>query len=691
MVGLSLAVLGYPLVPSGASRDLVYDVLACLCLGMATWGLARQQPGRRGGWALLLGGFAAWVVGDLQFDVEQDLWHLATYPAPSDAVYLVGYALVAAGLLRIVRTRGGRANLALLLDAAIVATGTAVVVGVFVIVPISQDSSLDLGGKLVSSFYPVADVLLLGILVRMWASPGGRTSAFRLLTAGLATTLVADGAWNVTVVVTGDAGDGAWLDVIWLVSYLLIACAACSGSVGQMSEPGPAAQVSADPRRRMVALTASLLLPAVTLLVAGWTTGLSGWPVVAVGSLLLSGLVVARMFGLLGVVRAQAVQLSALARSDSLTGAPNRRTWDHELSRACQAARDSGEPLAVALIDLDHFKRYNDTHGHLAGDLVLREATAAWTELLSDGEVLARFGGEEFAVLLPGTDLHEARRLLQAMLLRTPSGQTFSAGVALWSPACDPASAVAAADDALYAAKRAGRNRVHLAAGTSAGPLLPELSIVLQPIVDLATAVPVAVEALSRFVGSDPVTVFREAHEAGLGPDLEAAAITAALAQRPATGLLSVNVGMVALTSPQVREALAGDLTGVMVEITEHHDTVPGADVARVVRGLRRRGAVIAVDDWGQGWSNLDRVLQLRPEVVKLDLSLVQALDSPYQRAMVASLTAWADEVGARICAEGIETDQQWHALQALGVHLGQGYLFGRPERVADPVDAVEV
>ena len=96
----------------------------------------------------------------------------------------------------------------------------------------------------------------------------------------------------------------------------------------------------------------------------------------------LSLLVLARMAGLLNVVRAQAVQLAALARSDALTGAPNRRTWDFELSRACQAARDNDRPLTLAVLDLDHFKAYNDTRGHPAGDRLLKEATAAWTQHL---------------------------------------------------------------------------------------------------------------------------------------------------------------------------------------------------------------------------------------------------------------------------------------------------------------------
>jgi EAL domain-containing protein (putative c-di-GMP-specific phosphodiesterase class I) len=175
------------------------------------------------------------------------------------------------------------------------------------------------------------------------------------------------------------------------------------------------------------------------------------------------------------------------------------------------------------------------------------------------------------------------------------------------------------------------------------------------------------------------MAAFEEAHRSGTGPHLEAAAIRAALAQRPPTGLLSINVSLDALTSAQVQEALAGDLTGVMLEITEHTDPESFTDLAKTLKALRKRGAVIAIDDWGQGFSNLDRLLRLRPDVVKLDISLIQSLDSDYHREVVRSVTSWADAVGVRVCAEGIETEHQWRILQELGVHMGQGYFFGRP------------
>jgi diguanylate cyclase len=117
----------------------------------------------------------------------------------------------------------------------------------------------------------------------------------------------------------------------------------------------------------------------------------------------------------------------------------------------------------------------------------------------------------------------------------------------------------------------------------------------------------------------------------------------------------------------------------VILEITEHAQGQPTSGLADEVRTFRDRGAIIAIDDWGKGYSNLDRLLLLRPQIVKIDISLVHNLDHEYHRAAVQTICGWADLVGAQICAEGVETEAQWRQLQSLGVHLGQGWFFGRP------------
>ncbi|HEX4978262.1 MAG TPA: EAL domain-containing protein [Nocardioides sp.] len=672
-------VLTYPVAPDGAVREVWYAAVGVLCVAWAYVGLRRHSPARPLPWIHLLTGFGAWALADVVALVERTLWSSGFYPMPSDALRLLGYVLIGVGFLGMVRARQSR-DLTALLDAAIIATGVAVITMVFVVDPITEDTSLSLAGKLVSAAYPLVDVLLIGLLVRLWTTPEARTVSVELLTAALAVILLADVIWNFAVVTTAPAEPSAFNDVLWLSGYALLAISVWVPSMRDASEPLPEHEPRIPPTARLALLAAGLVLPAATLLIDGVRNGeAASWLVTGVASIALTLLVLARMAGLLRTVQVQAVQLAALARADALTGAPNRRTWDHELSRACRAARDRDEPLCVAMVDLDHFKRYNDTHGHQAGDLLLREAVAAWTDLLEEGEFLARYGGEEFALILAGQTPVQARIRLDALREATPSGQTISAGVALWDPETEPGAAVAAADAALYRAKRAGRNRVALAQ-TEVDDALPKPTIVLQPIVDIATGEIIAEEALSRFEGADTLSAFEEAHRLGRGTELELASVAAALKLRRPDRMLSLNLTLETLVTARGWELLPDDLHGIILEITEHGDVdhLPGTD--EILRQLRLRGCAVAIDDWGKGHSNLDRMLRLRPEIIKLDLSLVQGHEAPYHRAVISAITSWAEEVGALVCAEGIETPEQRVELAALGVHLGQGYLFGRPE-----------
>ena len=156
-------------------------------------------------------------------------------------------------------------------------------------------------------------------------------------------------------------------------------------------------------------------------------------------------------------------RLERMAHTDDLTGLINRRAWDHELEREIGRARRTGSLLAVAMLDLDLFKEYNDRHGHQAGDRVLREAASAWRAVLRDTDLLARYGGEEFAVALPGCDLEHAGYLVDRLRDVTPAGQSCSAGLAFWDGDETADRLLGRADTALYEAKQRGRDRTVVA------------------------------------------------------------------------------------------------------------------------------------------------------------------------------------------------------------------------------------
>ncbi|RYV51128.1 GGDEF domain-containing protein [Pengzhenrongella frigida] len=457
---LAAATIAYPLVPlSGDTWRVYYNAVALSAVLIALSGVVFHRTPQRRAWLSVIGGFCAWVLADLVATLEQQVWHLPYYPVPSDAVYLVGYVLVAAGALRLVRTRDEDRDLTVLLDAAIVATGAAVVAAVFLIAPLATDSTLTGFGKVVSSAYPVADILLIAVIFRLWAAPVARTASSRLLMCAVTLSLAGDVVWNVLIVTDGSQAD-RWSDQLYLATYVLFAAATWAPSMARLGAVAPEQAGAGSLHRRVVVLAGGLMLPSVTLLISGATGRAVLWQVIGLGSLLISGLVLVRMSGILRTVESQSRRLADLARLDELTGIPNRRTWDHELDRVCAESRLQGAPLCVAIIDLDHFKVYNDAFGHQAGDRLLRDSVAAWAEHLGDRTFLARYGGDEFTVLLPGLDLDDARARLQGLRGVTPHGQTISAGVARWDPQAEPASAVAGADVALYAAKEAGRDRV---------------------------------------------------------------------------------------------------------------------------------------------------------------------------------------------------------------------------------------
>jgi diguanylate cyclase (GGDEF)-like protein len=156
-------------------------------------------------------------------------------------------------------------------------------------------------------------------------------------------------------------------------------------------------------------------------------------------------------------------QLTQMAREDGLTGVANRRTLDERLPQEMARATRGRYALTVVMMDLDHFKRFNDRRGHAAGDALLRNAAQAWLRQLRPTDLLARYGGEEFTLVLPICDEEQAEHMVERLQPLMPERQTFSAGVATWNGNQSPQELLAAADRALLQAKRGGRNRIVIA------------------------------------------------------------------------------------------------------------------------------------------------------------------------------------------------------------------------------------
>ena len=395
----------------------------------------------------------------------------------------------------------------------------------------------------------------------------------------------------------------------------------------------------------------------------------------------------------------------AAARQDALTGIPNRRSWDEELPRALARSRRDGSPVTVAMLDLDNFKTYNDDWGHGRGDELLREVSARWTEPLREVDMLARYGGDEFAVLLPGSTVDEARHVIERLRDASSGLIVFSAGLAGWDGVESAESLMARADAALYNSKRSGTGRVAAIATAKERVqgwpyLIPrilatrQLAPVYQPIRRLDTFELEGYEALARPTGfsvrSSVEDLFDAAKRLGFARDLDWLCRRVAVhgaTSLPRSALLFINVSVHALLDPlhDVDQMVllmrwAGRSTdSVIFEISER-DTISDLErLRRVLTAYRAEGFRFALDDVGEGHSTLEVLTTANPEYIKVARSLACRVESPGPRSAVQALVTFAESSGARLVAEGLETDEQIGRVLELGIVLGQGYGIAPP------------
>ena len=329
--------------------------------------------------------------------------------------------------------------------------------------PLTTAPGLTSLARAVSIAYPVMDLLVLVVVLRLMLGAGNRPLAYYLLALSMALMLAGDVVYAIGKA-TDSFVDNGWPDLTWIGSYATLGAAALHPSMRQLDRSLAVPPPEAGRARIAGLATAALLAPAV--LYAQYLRGTpTHLPAIALACTVLFLLVLLRMAGM---VRAQRL----VAITDSLTGLYSRRFFEEALRVEAERAARGRTGLAVLITDVDHFKAINDTHGHPAGDRVLRELASRLRDGCRPGDVLARYGGEEFAVLLPDTDAGRAVEVAERIRAHVaaaplwadnerPLAVTVSIGVAsLSGDSADLPAVVQAADRALYAAKSAGRNRV---------------------------------------------------------------------------------------------------------------------------------------------------------------------------------------------------------------------------------------
>lgn len=417
-------------------------------------------------------------------------------------------------------------------------------------------------------------------------------------------------------------------------------------------------------------------------------------------------------------------QISHMALHDALTDLPNRVLLEDRIKVALRMARRSQNTVGICFIDLDHFKNVNDSLGHKAGDRLLTAFAQRVRGIMRSGDTLARWGGDEFVLLLPeltsATDVHEVLgKITEAF--RTPVKQedaefviTFSIGVALFpSDADDVETLLSQADRALFYAKAQGRNQACLfgeIAAKSGGRkelyLQQKLADAVrnerieawfQPLIDARSGRCVGAEVLARWHDPEhgwvsPATFIPMAESLGairdLGRQIWLQALAAGQAWR-AQGhhlRLAVNVSKRQLFSPYIAEQLLGQLAlhgmtpaDVVLEITESVALLDAANTAEHLFALDRLGFRIAVDDFGTGYSSLSQLHELPADELKIDISFVRRINEPSGLSMVQAIIQLAGALNLETVAEGVEDAATAARLIELGVDYLQGYHYAPP------------
>jgi signal transduction histidine kinase len=308
------------LIPHWAAKIGLYNGFGLSAVAAILVGVARHRPERPLAWYLFAVGLASYATADIIFYTYQDLLHRDIFPSLADVFYLAAYPFLMAGLLLVIRGRSPGADRASLLDALVVTVGLGVVSWVFLIVPLARAPDLTLPARLVSMAYPISDVLLLATAVRLLIDRGPRPPAFWVLITGVGALLVTDTLYSV-IQLAGGYHTGSPIDVGWMTWYACWGGAALHPTMRTLADPAPPREVRLTRRRLGVLAGASLLAPIIQAVqtARGQHTDDA---ITAVGSMVLFGLVLARLQGLatevtgLAVVRKRLLDRTVQAREE---------------------------------------------------------------------------------------------------------------------------------------------------------------------------------------------------------------------------------------------------------------------------------------------------------------------------------------------------------------------------------------
>jgi diguanylate cyclase (GGDEF)-like protein len=731
---IAAAVAGGESVTSSVINNLGQLATALFATIAAGAALTRLDGAQRRAWLLVTIGCGCWTIGQLiwcyrEVFLEQEIPEVSV----SDPFFLAFTALMAFAVWPTDGQRTDRRHT--LLDAFIIGMSLLAISWATTSNIIASTETEPLG-LLINLAYPCGDVVVLTIVLLSISRRVGSRSSLTVVAFAMALIALSDGFY-VYFSAADDFEPGSVSGLGWTFGFGLIGCAALASRTSRDASRsaflGDPLHTSAEPRT--VSMLPYFPLSIALIVVAlertdGSASRVTNAIVILtfVGVLFRQYLTIRDNASLTRSLENRRLELQQQAFADQLTGLPNRALFTDRVVHALEQHRRELRPLALLFLDLDDFKAVNDTLGHPVGDQLVIRVAERLRGALRSSDTVARFGGDEFAILVEGDidPVDVGARLVESLRPAFTIGTaqlSIGASIGIAEVPADQQTPTldelfSRADIAMYAVKRAGKGQVALyestmvlpeAADLHYRPLLLEaiqvgdIDCVFQPIVDLQTGQVRLLEALARWqVDGKPVTqdyFIKLTGRLNLLPALTDLMLDRACAQLADWSLrlgrtdlqVSVNVPAGLMTDRlfpsrvgKVLERYGLESGRLVLEVTE--DALLG-DIAvaqQVAARLRQLGVQLWLDDFGTGYSSLLSLRQIDLRAVKIDIAFIANIDTdPSAERFLRALLALGRDLDLLVTAEGVERPAQAEILRELGCPLVQGFLYARPAPAA--------